>query len=520
MTKAQHERRSVNAPPQLTRDVSRIFQRGQLWYWEDPIYSNKRVGYSVPDKVSGPRFNRYVVIVQNPSTASQVGIVVVPCSSRPRNGEHDVEIPINHLLVDDYTYAKCQSIMNVDPRTLTRYVCTIPDEAMAIIDGEIIKMLTCIRNALTEDQFLMHGVNLNNDSVGKYQDHVSPPKAPIEDDFEDEPVEEDDPDDAIDEEGCQASTKSSNPLLDIIALGLVDGKLSARSIVDAKLGIGLNAAGKYIQELLELGFLIPHTNPGRKAPLDINIGSADRVLEALGFNRQYFDEYKNTSHVPPHTRKIWDNESMKQFIEDYNSLNLKEVSKKYGLSEGTVVKYYSRFKARIKNAQEESKKETGTSKNFRKKFLSMMDPSNVVKGSSIIAKEIENYLRFRHLGNMCSNPNMDKEEFCKTIGSIVYYAILQALGITVSDGSTVESCPAFSAISYPESEAWEFLNTVGLLDDIGDWTKYADVCKEKGVPVRLPGRFMETLSSKLRRCSLLNNQKAEAICNLVKNRFI
>lgn len=520
MTKLEHDRRSINAPPQLTRDVSRIFQRGQLWYWEDPIYSSKRAGYSVPEKVSGPRFNRYVVVVQNPSTASQVGIIVVPCSSRPRNGEHDVEIPINHLLVDDYTYAKCQSIMNVDPRTLTRYVCTIPDEAMAIIDGEIVKMLTNIQSALTENQFLMHGVNLINDSIGKYQDHVSPPKAPVEDDLEDEPDQDDDQGDIVDEEEGQASTKSSNPLLDIIALGIVDGKLSVRSIVDAKLGIGSNDAGKYIQELIKLGFLIPHTNPGRKAPLEINIGSADRVLEALGFSRQDLDEHKSASHIHSHTRKIWDNESMKQFIKDYDSLSSKEVSKKYGLSEGTVTKYYYRFKGRINNTQKESKQEDGTSKNFRKKFLSMMDPSNVVKGSSIIAKEIENYLRFRHLGNMCSNPNMDKEEFCKTIGSIVYYAILQALGITVSDGSSVESYPVFSGISYPESEAWEFLNTIGLLDDIGDWAKYADVCKEKGVPVRLPGKFMETLNSKLRRCSLINNQKAEAICNLVKNRFV
>lgn len=514
MTKAQHERRSVNAPPQLTRDISRIFQRGQLWYWEDPIYSNKRVGCSVPDKVSGPRFNRYVVIVQNPSTASQVGIVVVPCSSRPRNGEHDVEIPINHLLVDDYTYAKCQSIMNVDPRTLTRYVCTIPDEAMAIIDGEIIKMLTCIRSALTEDQFLMHGVNLSNDSIGKYQDHVSPPKAPVEDDFEDDSVRDDDPDENTEEK--QTVERQDNPLLDVIALGLVEGKLSVRSIVDAKIGIGRPMAEKYIQELLKLGFLIPHTNPKLRAPLDINIGSADRVLKALGFDRRDLDNLPRTTHI----KKNWDTESMAQFIKEYESLSLQEMCKKYNLSESTILTYNSKFRVRLGKMVDDDKNESIKIDNVRKKFQSMMSAENVVKGSSIIAKEIENYLRFRHLGNMCSNPNMNKEEFCKTVGSIVYYAILQALGITVSDGSTVESYPAFSGISYPESEAWEFLNSVGLLDDIGDWTKYADVCKEKGIPVRLPGKFMESLSSKLRRCSLINNQKAEAICNLVKNRFI
>ena len=160
-------RTSGSTPPQ-PRDVSRIFTKGQIWYWEDPIYFSKREGYTIPEKVSGPRYSRYVIIAQNSDTASHLGIVVIPCSSKRREGEHDVEVPINHLMVDDITYAKCQSIMNVDPKTLIRYICTIPYEAMAVINGELIKMFTGLSDIVTDEQFVAGGINMINNSIGKY----------------------------------------------------------------------------------------------------------------------------------------------------------------------------------------------------------------------------------------------------------------------------------------------------------------------------------------------------------------
>ncbi|MCM1221777.1 MAG: type II toxin-antitoxin system PemK/MazF family toxin [Lachnospiraceae bacterium] len=156
----------------MEHERAEIFKRGQVWYWEDPIYQSKDRGLKIDIGEAGKRYSRYVVIIQDPQTASKYSIAVIPCSSK--NGAiHDVEIPIDQLHCDQHSYAKVQSIMTVHPRSLVRYVCTIPDEALKAIDAEMIKMFAPYLRKVCSDEEIMglFGIDMGVSTIGWYQHH-------------------------------------------------------------------------------------------------------------------------------------------------------------------------------------------------------------------------------------------------------------------------------------------------------------------------------------------------------------
>ena len=119
---------------------SRIFLRGQVWFWTDPIFGNKKDNNEITKGEIGLRYSRYVVILQDEVNA--IGTLVVPLSSQNHTA-NDVEVPlmIGPQFRESVSYAKCRSIFPVAVCQLKQYICTLPEEKMKEIEGEIIKLM-------------------------------------------------------------------------------------------------------------------------------------------------------------------------------------------------------------------------------------------------------------------------------------------------------------------------------------------------------------------------------------------
>ena len=85
---------------------------------------------------------------------------------------HDVGMEINHLHFSKRCYAKCQSIFPADPRCLDCYIGNIDEATMAVIEGELVKMLfpTIVSTTTPNDLKELFGINtINMTTTGKQQ---------------------------------------------------------------------------------------------------------------------------------------------------------------------------------------------------------------------------------------------------------------------------------------------------------------------------------------------------------------
>lgn len=85
---------------------------------------------------------------------------------------YDVGMEINHLHFSKRCYAKCQSIFPADPRCLDCYIGNIDEATMAVIEGELVKMLfpTIVSTTTPNDLKELFGINtINMTTTGKQQ---------------------------------------------------------------------------------------------------------------------------------------------------------------------------------------------------------------------------------------------------------------------------------------------------------------------------------------------------------------
>lgn len=123
---------------------SSVFVKGQVWYWEDPIYGKKQNNYIVETNEVTTRYSRYCIIMQNTDTISSSSILVIPCSTVRR--EHDIKVTITHVnreggFNNSYTYAKIEKIFPVHADSLKRYVCTLSNDSIRDIENRINELL-------------------------------------------------------------------------------------------------------------------------------------------------------------------------------------------------------------------------------------------------------------------------------------------------------------------------------------------------------------------------------------------
>lgn len=119
---------------------SGIFKRGQIWYWEDPLYGPKTRSDTMPIGEGGFRYSRYVLVIQSNETTNNGHIMVMPLSSK-NHTPNDVKVVVSHVNDDKPGYVKTRYIFPVHPKMMKEYVCTLNDEDLKRVDAEIIRLL-------------------------------------------------------------------------------------------------------------------------------------------------------------------------------------------------------------------------------------------------------------------------------------------------------------------------------------------------------------------------------------------
>ena len=129
-------------------DKSYMFMRGQIWYWEDPLYGRKERHEEPTQLDACLRFSRYVLVAQTTESINPISVMVIPCSSGDKN-EYSVKLPLNHGGFTNNSFARVDLMFPAHPKSLLRYVCTLSDSVMEKIDNRIANLLFPGSPALT-----------------------------------------------------------------------------------------------------------------------------------------------------------------------------------------------------------------------------------------------------------------------------------------------------------------------------------------------------------------------------------
>ncbi len=153
-------------------EKSKIFIRGQIWYWEDPIYGAKTEGKQINIGEQLERYSRYVIITQTTNTIDTSNILVIPCSTSNID-EYNVLVPItSNIFHSCSTYAVPRKIFPIHPATLTNYVCMLPEEYMKRIEANLLKILSpSVSETFSKDEFKeLCGIDMNFENENLVED--------------------------------------------------------------------------------------------------------------------------------------------------------------------------------------------------------------------------------------------------------------------------------------------------------------------------------------------------------------
>lgn len=119
---------------------SGVFSRGQVWFWEDPVYGEKEDGISIPMLEHTMRYSRYVVIMHTVQNTTS-DILVVPISSVSIN-KFDVPVSVHHVSIEPTaTFARVQYCFPAAPLSLKRYVSQLSHKEMSLISFRLMQLI-------------------------------------------------------------------------------------------------------------------------------------------------------------------------------------------------------------------------------------------------------------------------------------------------------------------------------------------------------------------------------------------
>ena len=420
------------------------FIRGQVWYWEDPVFGRKENNISVPIGESSIRYSRYCIIIQDTNTITNDSILVIPCSSTNDN-EHDVTISLHHLFNDKYTYAKTRAIYPVHPRYLKSYVCTLPEEIMLDIDAQLLKIaLPTVTNALSNDQIKA----LFNIDMKKSNIIVKPNDNDIEvsiRSFIRDCIINGDNTDVIKprelkHEFDQYCIINQIPLIDDI-IEFID---RFTYVVNGK---SYNLTDKFNYNIMEFkGIKIRRL----KLSIDVNtdqVNDSDKVVD---------------SNIPKtNLTSRWGDSAILEFLQYYHNNGLTSTCEKFELKPSTVTTYWNRWRNRIDPEMNNI--------TFPNNISEIPTTSEIQNSVSKVANMIRETLIsddiFSLLGDVSVSIGKSKsrvinaEEFYSKLGTSVYFSLLDFLGIVNYDWANTCYIPKLDRNS-------KYLNTWHFFDKI------------------------------------------------------
>lgn len=379
---------------------STMFIRGQVWYWEDPMFGRKETKSQVTIGEATIRYNRYCIIAQTTETISNNTVLVIPCSST-NNTPHDVKVPLAHTFRENFTYAKTRSMFPVHPKFLNRYICTLPSEVMNQIDAELIKLLfpaitanmdnDHIRSTLGIDMTLSPEVKIESRDIGVLIRSFM--KEHIERADESSIVFPRELKDAFD----QYCVINQIPVIEDI----VEFLDSFTYIVN---GCSYNLTDRFNYNSMEFKGIKIKDN--FKLSIDVN---TDEVLE-------------------PELQKPrrWTDESVMEFLKFYHDHDIMEVYEKFNIRPNTARSYWAKWKDRLPVIEEVATIPLPTTAEAN---LSVSKVANMIR-DDLKAGDI-----FTCLNEIKTSrgDSMNPEEFYDRLGSTIYFSLIDFLGIVQHD---------------------------------------------------------------------------------------
>jgi hypothetical protein len=122
--------------------IATIFERGQVWFWEDPIYGPKESKYGIHMGESTQRYSRYVIIAQTTGSIDDKTVMAIPLTTVAGSEPSHVRVLIRNIRKDPtYSYAYIGRMFPADVRQLSNYQCKLSREDIDRINRGIAKLL-------------------------------------------------------------------------------------------------------------------------------------------------------------------------------------------------------------------------------------------------------------------------------------------------------------------------------------------------------------------------------------------
>lgn len=428
----------------IAMEKSKVYQRGQVWYWEDPIYGRKHDAGKYPPGEAPYRGNRYMIIVQAEITINDCSILCIPCSSANHN-QNDVQIPVASLWHEGYSYAKCRCMFPVHPKYLKKFICTLPDDVMSLIDAEIVKLcLPSVRSKLSDEEikeFL--GIDLNATQDVEYtQDEHAYEEAVVRF-MQKDLVYTGSRQDKIEAVGLKIAFDVFCVNNDIVVINDM-----VRFMDTVMRNINPNVTRIYGWDNLD-------TNPwnvtelqGIKLIQPKLVITQEKVKGAFKLMDAPLDN-KPTTPSSGKGKNVWDQTAMKAFCKMYAEKGVDETAKFYGLGRSTTIRYNSKFMAKISSMPAPQQAAAPSAR------VTLPTSRDVTKSVSKISNMIRDYLVNNKIHKSVKETKMVVDEFYAKLQSSIYYSLLELLNVRVN-GSKVY-IPALTENS-PNLNTWRFFD--------------------------------------------------------------
>lgn len=383
---------------------SSLFIRGQVWYWEDPIYGRKENNIDVSIGEATLRYNRYCIIVQTTESVSRSSVLVIPCSSNSHNS-HDIPIPLAHLFHDNFTYARTLEIFPVHPKFLQRYICTLPESIMKKIEAELIKtLIPSLTNNMNESEFM------ERFEIDMEQHFVEPPDIKCDKVLE---------------------TNIRSFIMDHIVKTDNSFIVSAYELEDAfnqYCTINKFPVTKDIVEFLDI-FTKLTNNAGYHFSDRTRYNLVEfRGIRISGNLKLSIEMNANDiiNHNDPQKPGKWNDKNIFEFLSIYEKEGIDSASNKFDLKASTALKYWHKWKDRL------NKKGSIKSSNIPP---TADIPKSISKVSNMIRDSLRNLnvytLNIEYEASI--NNRLSEAQFYSIIGTSVYYSLLDFLSIRKDD---------------------------------------------------------------------------------------
>lgn len=485
----------------------RTFIRGQVWYWEDPIYGSKEAHNQVAIGEVTMRYNRYCIVVQTTSLIDKSSVLVVPLSSCP-NTNFDVPVELSFLFNDSHSYARVKNLFPVHPRYLTKYICTISDNKMKEIEAEIAKMLVpSIVDTLGKDSFKdMFGIDYDSDYHKPIREFENILETHVRMFIKKYLIKSDNENDVI----------SSYELKNVYDQFCVMNNFSTDTdlIEFLDMFIKLTTSNTY-------SFISP--------PKFISVDfKGIRFRRTTEFSISLTENQDLINPDDPQKSSKWNDDMIKDFLNEYSNNGVDSASEKFGLKQSTATSYWYKWKDKLEELQSEE-----IQKVEELKTISRIPSTNDIDRSiSKISNFIRDYLRnndiykqqrleVRNGKEGCLielSSAIDENVFYSKLNIAVYYSLIDLLSIKIKKG-TIYVPKLYENSKYLDT--WHFFDKAyhdrrisrnsNMIDTLDTYKKcFPD---KKGIAIEWIGILKRSIASKIS----LSPKSIDYICREVSN---